>query len=97
MSKKVRIGPSLWSIQFIPDLKDDDGTPVHGMTYFDNRLIEINSSLSQSEQQAALFHEYIHAALYESGMQWVLGDNNDLIEGLTRALEHNLWPLVKLR
>ena len=57
--------------------------------------IRINQDQSEEKKHEALFHETVHAVWHLSGWSHAMKDEEE--EGLTRAIEHGLWPLVKWR
>ena len=84
--KTLTILGQRWTIQYGPL----DGE--HGNTDGDKRRIVIDSSDKSAPGRHTLLHEVLHAILHESGQNETLGA---LEEGVVRAIEHGLAPLLK--
>jgi Zn-dependent peptidase ImmA (M78 family) len=59
------------------------------------REIYINKEYSIEEQRSTLFHEILHACLYEGGVTNVLTTMQE--EAVVCCLENGLYPQVGLR
>lgn len=59
------------------------------------KIIRINERLTEEEKYQTLMHEAIHAALELAG--WSHALSNETEEGIVRAIENGLWPLVQWR
>ncbi len=62
----------------------------------DDRIIRVDSSQAKDDLEATTLHEVLHAILHISGMVHLL-PNGKLEEGIVRALEAGLRPLVTFR
>lgn len=89
MWKNVQVMGHEFKIQLVPNLEDAGETDLH------TRTISIRSELSLEEQWLTLFHELCHAALGTGGVAYAL-NNEGLEEGVVRALEHGVWPVLPL-
>jgi hypothetical protein len=92
-TKRLRIGSHEWKVKFQSKVRDDDGTPLNGITHNDNRTIYIDSTMTQDNQGLILFHESLHAALFECGLDELVTPQME--EALVRGLSNTLWPLVR--
>lgn len=92
-TKRLRIGSNIWTVRFVDSILDDDNLLVNGLTHQDERLIEIDRTLSKDNQSVILLHECIHAALWESGLYELL--DSEVEEALARGLSNTLWPLIQ--
>lgn len=97
MRKKVKIGATTYKVKYVPGLLDpDDGKPLFGLTDTTYRMILINADMPLERQEQILFHECMHAALYETGQSQNI-NNEDLEEAICLAMESSLWPVFKYR
>ena len=91
---KVNIMGIAFAIKYVEVLEktEDDN---YGEMCGAERIIKIKKSLTNAQKFVTIFHETIHAVLYISGQSETLTDEQE--EGLVLALEHGLWPLIKLK
>lgn len=59
------------------------------------KTIRINEKLTEEEKYQTLLHEAIHASLELAGWSHALSHETE--EGIVRAIENGLWPLVQWR
>ncbi len=71
----------------------DDTIVEHGDCNPEKKIIKINPD--SEDVQSTIFHEILHAILYQSGQHYNLGD--ETAEGVVRALEHGLMQLDLIR
>jgi len=68
--KKIRTGSNFYKVEYVKELKDEQGTSLLGRLYPDNQLIIINESLPIFTQNRALHHEATHGISYEYNFGW---------------------------
>lgn len=81
----------IFEIKYVDDMPDGQ----HGEMDADKKVIKINTNSQGEELHATLFHEATHAALFLTGWNERLGEQEE--EALVRALEHSLAPLYRLK
>ena len=87
----ARVLGSDYRIQYLHNMPG-----LHGETVLASKIIKISTEHpSREELLATIFHETIHAVLWESGMSSVIGDD-DKEEGVVRALENALKTQFKI-
>lgn len=64
---------------------------LHGDCSDEKFKIRINTTQPPEMQQQTLFHELIHAVLFQSGFHYTLLEKGISEEHLVRVLEHGLW------
>jgi hypothetical protein len=92
--KQIRIGSHLWKVEFVDKVVDGEGPALNGLTVQDERKIYIHKGLTSDQQGLILFHECLHAALFETGLDEFLDSNPALEEALVRGISNTLWPLI---
>lgn len=60
----------------------------------DKGEIHIKKGLQPEQELDTILHECVHAVLFYSGQSFVI-DNEELEEGIVRAIEYNYLPIVK--
>ena len=68
LPKSVKVGDTVYAVQAVRALADDDGKPLHGLALHDECRLKINADDSAERQRWALIHELAHAVFHESGM-----------------------------
>ncbi len=91
--QRLKIGSNTWSIKYQPKVVDLDGTELNGLTLHDERVILISSTQSKDQQGLILFHEVLHATLFETGLDELISLKME--EAIVRGLSNTLWPLVR--
>lgn len=84
-----------YRIEYVTDLKADD-IALSGQVAPQTKIIEICTTTNTTTEEilSTVFHEYIHAILFQSGMSSVL-NNEDLEEGIVVLLENTLAEHIK--
>ena len=89
----INIAGIPFKIKLVRNLKDDDGSDLYGLCDVDARVISIDAALKgKPEFNHTLFQEVNHAIWKLTG--WSEKFNHSTEEGLNRALDHFLWPLL---
>jgi len=70
---------------------------LHGEALLEKKIIKIStaSHYKKDDLFATIFHETLHAVLYETGMASVIADS-DKEEGIIRAIENSMASQVSL-
>ena len=94
---QVRVPTQVTVLGTVYEIKYLDSMPdLHGETLLTSKVININiGHESRSELVATIFHETMHAVLWESGMTSVI-DDSPKEEGIIRALENALKEQYKI-
>ena len=81
-----------YSIEYHEDLGD-----LHGEALVDEKIIKVctGSHHSKEDIRATIFHETLHAVLWVSGINSVIGDS-DKEEGIIRAIENSMKKQIKI-
>lgn len=84
-----------FSIEYKPDLRDEDNSEVMGLTEGATHKITICSSKNKApdELESVLIHEILHALMYVSGQSTLLDEKTE--EAIVTALEHGLSQLYR--
>lgn len=93
----IRILGQRWRIQYVPDLRDENGTKLDGLTSPATRTISLCATghATQALMASTLVHEILHVILRVSGLNELMSEQME--EAMVRALEHGLEDLVTLR
>lgn len=67
--KTFKVKGKPWMVQWVQDLRDQDGTPCHGLAKYDERTICLDLALKGRSKVNVFLHELFHAALHEQGIQ----------------------------
>ena len=86
LPKAIDISGTTFQIK-IKAMKD-----VHGECWFDKKTINIDSKQNVEQALQTLFHEYIHALLYISGINELLTE--EVEESFVRCIENGVWKLI---
>lgn len=93
----ILIAGNKWYIKNVTELVNDDGYILAGDCDYDNRIINININKEHNtDYNRSLFHEICHAFIFESGYKFILDFIPGLEESLVRAMEHILYPTLKV-
>lgn len=79
MLEKIKIGGMEYQVKEVEFDKSDDNV-ILGECRFEKAEILINENLSDSRKEQTLFHEMVHAMLFESGSNEY--DNEELVNQL---------------
>lgn len=79
MLEKIKIGGMEYQVKEIK-FGESDGNVTLGECHFETAEIFINENLSDSRKEQTLFHEMVHAMLFESGSDEY--DNEELVNQL---------------
>lgn len=71
----------------------DGKRKVDGLCMPGSKIIQIEVDLDKDQKSATFLHECLHALLYESGYEAIIG-NEKTEEGLVLALEHGIKHLL---
>lgn len=75
----VSIGPLVYDVLTIDDLKDDDGVKLDGWIKHSELAIYLDAALPVAIQKATLLHEIMHAVFTQAGhRKWAT--NEELTE-----------------
>jgi Zn-dependent peptidase ImmA (M78 family) len=92
-TQRLKIGSNVWTIRFQPKVVDDNGEELNGLTLHDEREILIDSRLTKDQRQLIIFHEVLHATLFETGLNELISIKME--EAIVRGLSNTLCPLVR--
>mgnify|MGYP000849753488 CR=1 FL=1 len=81
-----------FTIEWVPDLRDENGEKLDGVTFGAQHLIRICADLHTARRIRTLVHEYVHAVCYVTGFANIL--NDDLEEILAQSMEYGIMQLV---
>lgn len=92
LPKSVEVGGVRFKVHRKPKNKGDED---FGEIDTDKRVIYVNPSVCKTEkvEWTTLKHEMAHAALYVSGIAYILKGKDE--EALVRMLEHILFPALE--
>ena len=63
---KVKIGPHEYRVLLVKGIiRDEEGNAYCGLTFFEHQNILISGDLSASKRLSTLWHELVHAFIYE--------------------------------
>ena len=84
-----------YKIEYVSDLKADD-VSLSGQVAPHTKIIEICTTANTTIEEilSTVFHEYIHALLFQSGVSSII-NNDDLEEGIVVLLENTLAEHIK--
>lgn len=74
---KIQIGTRTFTIEYIPNLRDDENNELYGRENTGRGLIQINSDYPEDVQEQALIHEIRHIILEFCGYASVDKIDND--------------------
>lgn len=63
LPKTVRLGPYIWTIKEIKDLKDGKGQPCWGLCRYNSFEVQLEKNSIPSRKCEILLHEFTHAIL----------------------------------
>ena len=79
MLKKIKIGGMEYQVKEVK-FGESNGDVTLGECYFETADILINENLSDNRKEQTLFHEMVHAMLFEAGS--IEYDNEELVNQL---------------
>jgi len=68
--KKIRTGTNFYKVEYVKELKDEQGTSLLGRTWLDRGLIRILNTLPIATQLRVTHHEATHGIFYEYNFGW---------------------------
>lgn len=94
LPKKIFVCGVPFTVAYKDRIKAESDELVYGQTMGHQRLIEINKSAHDTEEQlrSTLFHECLHAILHVTGQSEGLSDTQE--ESLVIALENAIGPII---
>lgn len=90
-NKKINLFGSIWKIEFIDNVIDEDNNWIFGHLISDERTIKISTkdqkgkSLPKHEVNLTVLHEVMHAVLI-TGQYISISDDEPLVEWLARCI-----------
>lgn len=84
---RLPLGGFEYSVQWVDDLKKEDGTECYGMQDSNDLTIQLDIDMVGDRAMCTLLHECIHAVSDEAGLR--------LPEAKVRALESGLYQMLK--
>lgn len=84
----IRIGPFVYDVLIVDDLRDGERRLDGNITY-DDCVIRINSRLCEQMRVEVLWHEVIHGILAQAGLRWDDNKIDILAHGLMRFRQDN--------
>jgi Zn-dependent peptidase ImmA (M78 family) len=69
-SFKLRVGSIDYTVAYVKDLRDpDSGVPLFGLLMLSTGTISIEANMASQAQQQTLWHEILHAFLFQAGIR----------------------------
>ena len=97
--KSFRIGSDIYKVEYISDLKDENGTGLWGRFVRNHQVIELNENMpSQSRHLETAIHELLHGVCDLSGSSspWGKGKEEATVSFLSIHLTNLLLDNPKL-
>jgi hypothetical protein len=84
---RVKIGPIVYKVKVVPNLKDTDGKHMYGSIDYAKNELTLNLHEVQTMNQT-LFHEVLHGILHNAGI-------TDISESVLDVLATGIYALLK--
>lgn len=92
----IQLGPLSYRVEYVPELKSEDGNDLYGRICYPECKIEVDAQFAGGQREPLIvWHEVLHGILDLSGLE---DDNEALIVvlayGICEALQRN--PILRL-
>lgn len=85
--KPIKVGPIIYPIEYVADLKDGD-VELDGWVQYNPTVIQLAEEICEQRELTCLWHEILHAILTHSGRS-----NHD--HGMLDALSYGIIGVLK--
>ena len=65
----LHIGPVVYDVQVVPQLRDGDGDRMAGTVTHDTEQVQIDASLPKRSQHITVMHELLHTIFQQAGQR----------------------------
>ena len=69
MVKKVKIGSSIFNVNYVDGLKDGNDS-LYGHIEYSDLIITVNNKHHKRQQEKTILHEMVHAMAEENQINW---------------------------